>query len=143
MKIRITILLSLAIILGILGCSKDVDRSPTGPVTRLRGKVAVANNSNLIITLVQYTHIRQDRQATVRLVRNLNPGFNFYLRNALDNNDSQIFEGGDRVLVHFRALESDPDDPGQPLFQNTVELIVNGSQMIHVKDGGDYGISPE
>ncbi len=142
MKTRIAILFSIVLLCCVMACS-DENQAPSGPIQRLSGKVVVSNGSNYIIQLVQYTHRRGGRQATVQLERNLNPGFSFYLRNALDNNRGEIFEGGDIVQVRFRALESDPEEPGQPLFQNTVELTVNGSQMIHVKDGGDYSISPE
>jgi hypothetical protein len=142
MKNRLAILFPILLLFSVFACSNE-NPAPSGPVQRLRGKVAVSNGSNYIIQLVQYTHKRGDFQKTIQLGRNLNPGFSFYLRNALDSNGGDIFEGGDIVQVQFRTLENSPDEPDQPLFQNTVELTVNGSQMIHVKDGGDYSISPE
>jgi len=142
MKVRFTAILAFLFLIGMVACSDNDNPAQSRPYQRLSGKVAISNGSNVPIVVVQYTQTRGDQQITIHLGSTLFPGYSVYLRNALDNNDSQIFAGGDRVQVEFRAAAPDPEDPGHPLFQNTVELTVNGSQMIHVKDGGDYGISP-
>ena len=143
MKARFPVLFAFVLLIGMAACSDNDNPAPTQPYQRLSGKVAISNGSNVPIVLVQYTQTRGDLEITVRLGSTLFPGYSVYLRNALDHNDSQIFAGGDRVQIEFRSAVPDPEDPGHPLFQNTVDLTVNGSQMIHVKDGGDFGISPD
>jgi hypothetical protein len=72
----------------------------------------------------------------------LGPGFSLPLHNIIDPDGGLIFPGGDRVTVHFAAEQRDPNNPSQPLFQNSVQLTVNGSFILQVKSGGSYDVSP-
>jgi hypothetical protein len=136
-------ILGLAVIATLTACSGEDSTNTIGPAPKIQGRVSVTNSSIYWIEIIDYVHSRGRDSVRVEMGSELYPGYTTYLRNAIDPARGQIFEGGDNVRVRFRALEPDPGNPGQPLFQNTVDLIVNGSQTIQIKDGGEYSISPE
>jgi len=142
MRSKLSILLALFFMVGMVACSEEKNM-PSGPIQRIKGKIAVLNESDVSIVLVRYIHIRGDSQAMDDLGTILYPGYTTYLINILDGDNSQLFLGGDVVRVEFESRERNPDNHRQPLFDGTADLVVNGSQVIHVKDGGEYGISPE
>jgi hypothetical protein len=133
----------IALLASTLACSDEDIPNSSGPAQRVRGRIAVSNNSAVAIELTEYHHIRGDIDIMIALGVHLFPDNAIQLHNMIDDGGSLFFKGGDVVKVHFQALVGDPDAPGEPLFQNTVDLIVNGSVVIQVKDGGDFGISPE
>lgn len=71
------------------------------------------------------------------------PRQHYYLKNKIDGGNTDIFPGGDKVWVKFKSEAYDPEHPGNPLFENTIALIVNGNNTVTVKSGGDYSIGPE
>jgi hypothetical protein len=138
-KISAVLLISL---LTLLACSHKGNNNPYEPVAPQKGKVNIINNSDVSIRLLSYKQARGSQQIEVPLSVHIFPGDNIFLRNKLDEGDTQIFPGGDIITIRYMADVADPHNPGEPLFQNTVDLTVNGSLDIQVKSGGDYGISP-
>ena len=129
-------------ILGLLilfACSKD--NKPSGPPTYYQGGLAVANQSEVPITIVEMIQKRGTQEVHLRMGNSLHPGFSLPLHNIIDEGNSLIFPGGDKVTVQFVAEEPDPNNPGQPLFQNSVQLTINGNIVLQVKSGGHYEIS--
>jgi hypothetical protein len=133
-------LLALATLL--ISCSENQPTNVLPPTTPLRGHVTVTNESDVRIELTDYYHRRGSVEEDSHVAYRLSPGYSLTLRNLIDDNGGTLFEGGDIVRVKYLALEEDPENPGQPLFQNSVELTVNGSWVIQVKNGGEFGISP-
>ncbi len=129
-------------ILLLTTCSGEDKSSPTGPPALLRGKISLLNNSGVSIRVLGYTQYRGQQQINVPLGIHLFPDQNLYLHDMIDGDHGQIFPGGDRVRVSFFSEAPDPDNPGQPLFSNSVELTVNGTLLIQVKNGGAYGVYP-
>jgi hypothetical protein len=95
-----------------------------------------------MIRVLGYTQQRGDATVTMNLGVHLFSNQNYYLQNLIEHDMGQMFPGGDIVTVSYVADAPDPDDPTQPLFRNTVELTVNGTFFIQVKNGGLYSISP-
>ena len=126
---------------GILGCS-DSENIPSGPPVLLDGEITISNDADVTIRLVEFTQIRGDLEyhgdMNIRVYSNIR----YSLRNKLDPGELIVFPGGDQVSVKFVADAPDPGDPERPLFENTVDLTVNGSTVIVVKSGGEYNIGP-
>lgn len=135
------VLLILAIFC-ILGCS-DGENTPSGPAVLFDGQITVSNDANVSIRLVEFTQVRGDLEYNGDMNVKVYPTIRYNLRNELDGGESVIFPGGDRVWVKFVADVPDPGDPEQPLFENTVNLTVNGNTVVVVKAGGEYSIGPE
>jgi hypothetical protein len=129
-------------ICGILGCS-DGENTPSGPAVLFDGQITVSNDASVIIRLVEFTQVRGDLEYNGDMNVRVYPNIRYNLRNRLDGGESVIFPGGDRVWVRFVADVPDPGDPEQPLFENTVNLMVNGNTVVVVKAGGQYSIGPE
>jgi len=125
-----------------IACSRP-SPGPTAPPVFYQGRVSIENNSGVSIRILGYTQVRGDRSAQAQLSVHIFSGQTFHFHNLIDEGGGLIFAGGDRVIVRYEADVADPDDPTQPLFRNTVEVVVNGSFRIWVKSGGDFGISPE
>ena len=122
------------------GCSGDNKPSAPSPLTQ--GKIMIYNDSQVSIRLTEFTQKRGDLEHSTVLNMTVYPNQSRKLYNLLDGGDSDIFPGGDQVEVKFQARVSDPNNPGEPLFENTVSLIINGNNTISVKNGGEYGIGP-
>ncbi len=129
-------------IFGILGCS-DGENVPSGPPILFDGEITVSNDADVTIRLVEFEQIRGDLEYHGDMNVRVYPGIRYSLRNEIDGGESLIFPGGDQVSVKFVADVPDPGDPNRPLFENTVNLTVNGSAVIVVKSGGEYNIGPE
>jgi hypothetical protein len=143
-KLRIVLPALLFGILSFISCSHKSPTTPYEPVAPRHGRIFILNNSEVPIRILGYTQVRGTQRVDTQLWIHIFPGENFYLHNRIDpdNSDTQIFPGGDVLTIRYVAEAPDPDNPGQPLFRNTVELTVNGTFEIQVKSGGDYGISP-
>jgi hypothetical protein len=127
----------------LLGCSHDKTDEPVGPPpTPSSGRVSLLNNSEVSVMIAGYTQLRGGESRQVNLYVHLFPGNTFYLHNLFEPEQGQLFPGGDKISLLYRADSPDPSNPSQPLFQETVELIVNGDLTIQIKSGGEYGISP-
>lgn len=124
-----------------LNCSSENEPEPVAPPIMFQGKVSVENRSEIIIYLLDFTQTRGDRRQNINLGIRLSPDHTYFLHNILDQG-GQLFPGGDKISIRFVAVAPDPNDPNRPLFDNTVNLTVNGSSIIQVKSGGQYGISP-
>jgi hypothetical protein len=140
-KIALTILLSLVVLIG---CShnKVNNSTPNQPPVPQGGRVSILNNSDVSIRIAGYTQQRGSQIQQVQLWVHIFPNQDFILHNIIDPGQSQIFPGGDKLTVVYISEERDPNNPGQPLFQQTVVLTVDGNLLIHVKNGGLYGIMP-
>ncbi len=142
MRSAFSIILLFGLIL-ISGCSSNKTDDPVSPPpTPRNGRVSLINNSEVSIRLIGYTHVSGSESRQVQLYVHLLPGHIFYLHNLIDPDQGQLFPGGDRVTVLYMADEPDPSNPSNPLFRETVELIIDGNLIIQVKSGGEYGISP-
>jgi hypothetical protein len=140
MSKRLTILFALLGIIIASGCSEN--NEPFNPSYKRDGKISVFNQSGVRIRLLDITQIRGEEEASAMLNRTLNSGFRYYFKNILDGGDSEIFKGGDMVIIHFRADVPNPDDPSRPLFENTISHTINGVTEYYVKTGGRYSIQP-
>ncbi len=129
-------------IFGILGCS-DGENVPSGPSILFDGEITVSNDADVTIRLVEFEQTRGDLEYHGDMNVRVYPTIRYRLRNEIDGGESLIFPGGDQVSVKFVADVPDPGDPELPLFENTVNLTVNGSTVIIVKSGGEYNIGPE
>jgi len=134
-------LILIGCIITISGCSKK-EGPPTAPPTMLKGRISILNNSGVTIWVQGYIQTRGDRQVNVPLGVHLFPDQNYFLHDMIDGDHGQIFPAGDRVAVTYISEARDPDNPNQPLFRNTVDLTVNGTFIIQVKTGGEFGIYP-
>ena len=135
-----------AFALGVIfltGCShnKGTDPPYTPPEPR-EGRVSIFNNSGVPITIAGYSQTRGGQREQIQLWVHLFAGQRFALHNLIDPGQSQLFPGGDRLSIVYYADAPDPSNPTEPLFDGTVELMVDGSLIIQVKSGGEYGISP-
>ena len=138
---RIAALWMMLAFIPILACSKN-DPAPSSPPIFYQGRVSLENSSGVTIRLVGFAQMRGQTRVERELDVHLFTGQMYYFLNLIDPNQGHIFAGGDQITVRYVADEFDPDDPSQPLFQNSVQLTVNGSLVILVKGGGEYGISP-
>ena len=129
-------------ICGILGCS-DGENVSSGPPVLFDGQIAVSNDADVTIRLVEFEQTRGDLEYHGDMNVRVYPHIRYSLRNELDGGESLIFPGGDQVSVKFVADVPDPGDPELPLFENTVNLTVNGNTVVVVKAGGEYSIGPE
>jgi hypothetical protein len=139
MKLKSTTIPLLAAMALLWACSDEDIPNYSGPDYKLRGKVSVTNSSMVLIEIVEYTHFRGTMHESSRLGIRLFPEYTYFLHNLIDEGDQQMFEGGDLVRVQFKTVAT---EPGEQEYQNTVEILVNGSYTIHVKGGGEYSISP-
>jgi hypothetical protein len=137
---------SIIIVIGLItlsGCSQDKSDEMVGPPPAPRnGRVSLVNNSEISIRVAGYAHIRGSDSRQVQLYVHLLPGQIYYLHNLFEPDQGQLFPGGDKISVLYIADEPDPSNPSQPLFRETVELVIDGNFVIQVKNGGEYGISP-
>ena len=141
MKLKQLILLVVVSgLLCVLSCAHDP--KPSGPPTYYQGRLSVQNSSDVSIVIVDMTQRRGAQVVHRQLGNALGPGFSLALLNIIDPGGGLIFPGGDKVTVHFAADERDPNNPSQPLFQNSVQLTINGSFVLQVKSGGAYDINP-
>jgi hypothetical protein len=125
------------------GCSHKKTDEPVGPPpTPSSGRVSLFNNSEVSVMVAGYTQLRGSESRQVRLYVHLFPGNVFYLHNLIEPDEGQLFPGGDKLAIVYVADASDPSNPWQPLFQGTVELVVDGNLTVQIKSGGEYGISP-
>lgn len=143
-QLRIVLPVLLMSALFFISCSHNTPSKPYEPVAPLHGRIYLLNNSEVPIRILGYTQIRGTQSVDTPLWIHIFPGETFFLHNRIDpdNVDTQIFPGGDRLNIRYAAEVPDPDNPGQPLFRNTVELTVNGTIEIQVKSGGEFGIYP-
>jgi hypothetical protein len=126
-----------------VSCSpNDSSNMPYQPPAQVRGRIAVINESNVSIRVVGYTQERGDSTVSINLGVHLFPNQTYYLQNLIERSMGQSFMGGDLVRVTYLADAPDPDNPSEPLFRNTIELTVNGTYYIQVKNGGIYSIYP-
>ncbi len=123
-------------------CGTDQD-NPVGPPASYKGKISVCNQSQVAVRLIDYYQIRGTQRAHAAPGVRLFSGQSVYLQNLLDSEGGQIFPAGDQVKVNVVVAVPDPQYPYQPLFQDSVNVTVNGSQVILIKNGGEYSISPE
>ncbi len=144
MLMRLITLAGIILILalsGVIGCS-DGELAQNGSPVLLDGEITITNDAQVNIRLVEFIQIRGDLEyrgdMNVRVYTNVR----YNLRNRLDPGESTIFPGGDQVSVRFIADAPDPGDPELPLFENTVDLTVDGNTLIVVKSGGDYSTGP-
>lgn len=128
--------------LGLFYFSCTDDPKPSGPPTYYQGRLSVQNESDVSIVIVDMTQRRGAQVVHKQLGNSLGPGFSLALLNIIDPDGGLIFPGGDKVTIHFAADQRDPNNPSQPLFQNSVQLTVNGSFVLQVKSGGSYDINP-
>lgn len=126
----------------IIGLSCSENNKQYNPEYKRDGKIGIFNESGVRIRLLEFTQVRGDQEASAVLDRTINNGFRYYLKNILDGGDSETFKGGDVVTVHFRADVSNPGDPSQPLFQNTISHTINGITDYYVKSGGRFALQP-
>jgi hypothetical protein len=138
-KCVIAILLSFS---ALLGCSPSSSSNVISPPAAVRGRVAVINESEVVIRVAGYTQIRGDSTVSVNLGVQIFPNQTFYLQNLIERSMGQIFMGGDVVRVTYYAATPNPDNPSEPLFYSTIELTINGTYYIQVKNGGVYSIYP-
>ena len=131
-----------ALLVFALGFACSENNEPFNPEYKRDGKVSIFNQSGVKIRLLEFTQIRGEEQAEEVLNRTINSGFRYYLKNILDGGDSDIFKGGDVVIVHFRADVHMPGDPSQPLFENTITHSINGITEYYVKSGGRFTVQP-
>lgn len=138
-----SLLLGLFALISFISCSPNGSSNmPYQPPAQVRGRIGVINESNVVIMVMGYIQQRGDSTVSVNLGVHLFPGNTYYLQNLIERSMGQTFLGGDLVTVTYMAEAPDPDDPSQPLFRNTIELTVNGSFYIQVKNGGIYSIAP-
>jgi hypothetical protein len=141
-QIKTTAFLVSTVIFLFFACSNHKDNATNSPPTNLKGKISLFNNSGVSIRFLGYTQIRGTTQLNVPVGSHLFPNQTTFLHDMIDGDQGVIFPGGDRVIVNYVADVPNPDNPHEPLFQNTVDLTVNGTLMIQVKNGGEYGIGP-
>jgi hypothetical protein len=128
-------------ILIFLGCSGGEDNPTSSPVFR-DGRIYVRNETSYSIRLMDFVQERGDQEYSGVLDIRVHPDRDYALKNRIDSGNSEIFPGGDRIWVTFISELSDPNNPGHPLFENTVALTVNGNNKISVKSGGEYVVGP-
>ncbi len=138
MKLLLGLIVSPLILFLAFGCSKD--NRPAAPATYYQGGLSVSNQSDVPIIIVQMIQKRGTREVRQQMGNALHPGFSLALHNIMDEGGGLVFPGGDKVSVIFASEQRDPNDPTQPLFQNDVQLTINGSLVIQVKSGGRYQI---
>lgn len=126
---------------GISGCS-DNENTPSGPIILHDGEITITNDAEVTIRLVEFTQIRGDLEYYGEMNVRVYSNVRYSLRNRLDSGELTIFPGGDRISVKFIADAPDPGDPELPLFENTIDLTVDGNTVIVVKSGGDYSTGP-
>lgn len=141
-RLKISAIGAALIAIMFLACSGDEDTSPMGPPALFKGKISLLNNSGIPIRVLGYTQTRGTQQINVQLGIHMFPDQTLYLHDMIDGDHGLFFPGGDRIRVSYFAEAPDPDNPGQPLFSNSVELTVNGTLTIQVKSGGEFGIYP-
>ncbi len=124
-----------------LSCSSE--KKVNGPLIQYQGKISITNESYIRVYLVDYKQTRGEIQHSEHLNYLLFPGARFNLPNRLDPENGDIFPAGDNIDVRYVSAETMPGDPSTPLFDYTVSLSVNGNSVVHIKGGGDFGISPE
>ncbi len=145
MLMRLIALAGIILILalsGVFGCS-DGDYAPSGSPVLLDGEIIITNDAEVTIRLVEFTQIRGDLEYHGDMNVRVYSGVRYNLKNRLDPGNSIIFPGGDQIWVKFVANVPDPGNPELPLFENTVDLTVNGNAVIIVKSGGAYDVGPE
>lgn len=135
---RIWLILALS---GVLGCS-DNENTPSGPIILHDGEITITNDAEVNIRLREFTQIRGDLEYHGDMNVRVYSNGRYSLRNRLDPGELTVFPGGDRISVRFIADAPDPGDPERPLFENTVDLTVDGNTVIVIKSGGDYSMGP-
>jgi len=123
-----------------LACSQE--DKPNTPSVLLDGRVSIHNQTSIPIKLLDFTQERGQTELTRVLDVRVYPMHQYRLINYLDGGSAEVFPGGDRVRIRFAAEAADPENPGNPLFENTVSLIINGNNTISVKNGGQYSVGP-
>jgi hypothetical protein len=143
MKAKLGFALLLSFVL-FTSCShnKINNSTPSQPPIPQGGRVSILNNSEVSIRIAGYIQQRGSQTQQVQLWVHIFPGQDFILHNIIDPGESQLFPGGDKLTLVYYSDEPDPNNPTQPLFQQTVVLTVDGNLLIHVKNGGLYGIMP-
>ena len=144
MELKIFKLMIVAVLIStaFMACSPSSSSNIISPPAVVKGKVAVINESDVVIRVAGYTQIRGDSTISINLGVQLFPNQTYYLQNLIERSMGQFFMGGDIVRVTYYATAPDPDNPSQPLFYSTIELTINGSYYIQVKNGGIYSIYP-
>lgn len=142
-RLTVQILTGLLMALAIISCSpNDSSNMPYTPPAQVRGRIAVINESNVSIRIAGYSQVRGDSSVSINLGVHLFPNQTYYLQNLIERSMGQSFMGGDLIRVTYIADAPDPDNPSEPLFRSTIELTVNGTYYIQVKNGGVYSIYP-
>lgn len=125
----------------VMACSSGED-VPNSPPVLASGRISVHNETISPIRLLDFTQKRGEREEHAVLDIRVYSQQTRSLINLIDGGDTDIFPGGDRIQITFVSEAPDPNDPNNPLFENTASLTVNGSNIISVKSGGEYGIGP-
>jgi hypothetical protein len=144
MLLRLIVIVRVLLMLplfGVSGCS-DNENTPSGPIILHDGEITITNDAEVNIRLREFTQIRGDLEYHGDMNIRVYSDMRYSLRNRLDPGESTVFPGGDQVSVRFIADAPDPGDPELPLFENTVNLTVDGNTVIVVKSGGDYSMGP-
>lgn len=121
----------------ILACSNG-ENNPTIAPVYFDGEITITNDSDASIRLIDFTQRRGSEEYYAEMNVRVHTNQRYLLWNLLDGGDSHVFPGGDRVWVTFVSTVQDPNDPDNPLFENTASLTVNGNTVIVVKSGGEY-----
>jgi hypothetical protein len=132
----------LALLGLIIGVSCSEEKQPYRPPFLVEGKVSIFNQSGVRIRLLEFTQQRGERETTVVLNRSIISGVRYFLINQLDPGNTDIFPGGDYIIIHYIADVPNPGDPSQPLFDQTIDHTVNGVTVYYVKSGGRYTVQP-
>jgi hypothetical protein len=138
---KIILIISTALLILIAGCSKD---KPAEPEYYISGYITLYNTALDGYTgyAIYITDVMQ-RRGDIERSRSYNsliiyPGGRRTIENIIDG--GTLFPGGDDVTVRFESAYQ--PTPGNPFFEGSVTLTVNGTQNIRIKGhDGTYDIS--
>ena len=131
-----TWLIIILVSLLLISCGKE--KYPTAPPPS--GKVTIRNESGQYVIITRYSHNRDQHSASKTINHHLPyVGSSYSFTNLLDGNNSEIFQGGDKVGIWFESMQRDPDYPSNALFSGFWNVDIKGNTLIKIKKDGSIG----